>query len=141
MVIRLANSPDWAPPIPSLTANTKSVLVMEASPVLPRYCTSCPEKLRPRKASSLLGLTFPRWVCPDQRISGAANFELVIVVEFGVLPYPLFVGRQVARIDGGGWRVRNQSGKTGHRKPDKSHCERRDRRAAHRIPLILKKVI
>ena len=34
--IRLANSPAFAPPIPSLTAKTKSAVASEASPIFPR---------------------------------------------------------------------------------------------------------
>ena len=34
--ILLANSPDLAPPIPSLTAKTKSEVSMDASPIFPR---------------------------------------------------------------------------------------------------------
>src|SRR5882724_5662675 len=73
-VIRLANSPDLAPPIPSLTAKTKSAPASEASPVFPRKRTSCPLKVRARKVSSLFGRMRPRSVRPDQMSpTGAAG--------------------------------------------------------------------
>jgi len=70
---RLAISPDLAPPMPSLTAKTKSAESRGASPVFPRYRTSWRSMANAKKASSLFARTRPRSVNPDHlRIGGSA---------------------------------------------------------------------
>jgi hypothetical protein len=67
--ILLANSPEWAPPIPSLTAKTKSEPSQRGRARLAEVVHLVAVERSARNESSLFFLTLPTWDTPDQAMS------------------------------------------------------------------------